>query len=101
MPLRKIILAPDSFKETLTAAEAAAAMAEGVRRANPSIIAHECPIGDGGEGHALSIDFPPAESTVRVTNPKRSGEWCERQNDVAQNVSPRGSDASVLGSVSP
>lgn len=71
MPLRKIILAPDSFKETLTAAEAAAAMAEGVRRANPSIIAHECPIGDGGEGtmDAIVVACGGECRNIRVTGP--------------------------------
>lgn len=46
----KILLAPDSFKESLTAARAAQAMAAGVRRADPSIAVDSCPIGDGGGG---------------------------------------------------
>lgn len=55
MPLRKIILAPDSFKETLSSADVAAAMAVGVARVSNSIIAHQCPIGDGGEGTMEAI----------------------------------------------
>ncbi len=50
MMRRKIILAPDSFKETLPAAEVAEAMAAGVRRVSREVAAEECPIGDGGEG---------------------------------------------------
>ena len=52
---RTIILAPDSFKETLATAEVAAAMAEGVARVSDSIIARQCPIGDGGEGTMEAI----------------------------------------------
>lgn len=50
MPLRKIILAPAAFKESLSAVDVARAMAEGVHRASSSIVAIECPIADGGEG---------------------------------------------------
>ena len=46
----KIVCAPDSFKETLSAAEAAGAMARGVRDANRRAVADQCPVGDGGEG---------------------------------------------------
>ena len=46
----KILLAPDKFKGCLTAAQVARAMAEGVRRVDPSIEVDECPMADGGEG---------------------------------------------------
>jgi glycerate kinase len=50
----KIICAPDSFKETLSATAAANAMARGARRAagqwNRDIEIDACPVGDGGEG---------------------------------------------------
>lgn len=46
----KIVCAPDSFKECLTAIEVAQAMAAGVRKADPAIECDVCPIGDGGEG---------------------------------------------------
>jgi len=45
-----ILLAPDSFKGSLSAAEAAHAMAEGVRRACPSADLTLLPVADGGEG---------------------------------------------------
>ncbi|MCQ4121060.1 glycerate kinase [Rhodococcus tibetensis] len=46
-----VVIAPDSFKGSLTAAEVAAAMAEGVRTAlGPHAIIVECPLADGGEG---------------------------------------------------
>ena len=46
----KVICAPDSFKESLTAADAAAAMARGIRRVMPDAEMDLCPIADGGEG---------------------------------------------------
>lgn len=45
---RRFLLAPDSFKGTFAASEAAAAMARGVRAAGGE--ADECPLADGGEG---------------------------------------------------
>lgn len=46
----KIVIAPDSFKESLGAAEAAAALAEGVIAACPSASVDLCPMADGGGG---------------------------------------------------
>lgn len=45
-----LLIAPDSFKGSLSAAEAAHAMAEGVRRACPSADLTLLPVADGGEG---------------------------------------------------
>lgn len=45
-----ILVAPDSFKETLTAAAAAEAIAAGIRRIGSAITIDLCPIADGGEG---------------------------------------------------
>jgi glycerate kinase len=46
----KIILAPDSFKGSLSAPQAAAAMAAGIRRVLPEAEIVEIPVADGGEG---------------------------------------------------
>jgi glycerate kinase len=51
----KVICAPDSFKESLTAVQAAAAMMAGVRRAVPQAEVDRCPVGDGGEGTLESL----------------------------------------------
>ena len=48
-PMR-ILIAPDKFKGSLTAAEAAAAIAEGALRVYPEAVATQFPIADGGEG---------------------------------------------------
>lgn len=50
----KVICAPDSFKGSMTAIEAAEAMAAGIRKAVPDAIIDCCPIADGGEG-SLSV----------------------------------------------
>lgn len=46
----KIVIAPDSFKESLSAAGVASALARGLRQALPAADIRECPLGDGGEG---------------------------------------------------
>jgi glycerate kinase len=46
----KIVVAPNSFKGSLSAAEAAAAIARGVRESLPDAEVVEVPVADGGEG---------------------------------------------------
>src|SRR4029077_1509100 len=46
----KIIVAPNSFKGSLSASQAAAAIARGVREARPEAEVVEIPVADGGEG---------------------------------------------------
>ncbi|GAB2793245.1 glycerate kinase [Halomonas shantousis] len=46
----KIVIAPDSYKDALSARDAAAAIAEGLGRVLPLSALHLCPMGDGGEG---------------------------------------------------
>jgi len=46
----KFVLAPDSFKESMTAAEAARAMAAGIARVSPDAECDLVPMADGGEG---------------------------------------------------
>lgn len=45
-----ILLCPDSFKDALSAEQAAKAMAKGVLNAAPHAQTHCCPLADGGEG---------------------------------------------------
>jgi glycerate kinase len=53
----KFILAPDSFKESMTAHAAALAMQRGVRRAVPEAESVLLPIADGGEGTLDTLLF--------------------------------------------
>jgi glycerate 2-kinase len=46
----KFVIAPDSFKESIGAPEAAAAIGRGIRRVFPDALCDLCPIADGGEG---------------------------------------------------
>jgi glycerate kinase len=67
----KVICAPDSYKECLSAEEAAAAMAEGVRRVLPHAEVDLCPVADGGEGtvDALVAALGGDYRESRVTGP--------------------------------
>lgn len=47
---RRYLIAPDKFKGSLSAPEAAAAIAAGIRRIHPDAVLDLCPIADGGEG---------------------------------------------------
>jgi glycerate kinase len=46
----RILIAPDKFKGSLTAVEAAAAIAEGALRVYPDAVTTQFPVADGGEG---------------------------------------------------
>lgn len=46
----KLVIAPDSFKESLSAQDVASAIARGWRTVYPDADIHLCPMADGGEG---------------------------------------------------
>jgi glycerate kinase len=50
-----ILLAPDSFKESMTAKEVCEAMERGIKKANSSITCVHVPMADGGEGTMQSL----------------------------------------------
>jgi glycerate kinase len=45
-----VVIAPDKFKGSLTAAQAAHAMALGLKRGDPTLTTVQCPVADGGDG---------------------------------------------------
>lgn len=62
-----VLLAPDKFKGSLTAAEVAAALADGIRRVAPGVDVRQAPVADGGDGTvaaALASGFQPVPVTV-------------------------------------
>lgn len=68
----RVVLAPDSFKGTADAADVAAALARGWRRARPRDELVELPQADGGEGtlDAIASAVPGAERRhLEVTGP--------------------------------
>src|SRR3989440_2136686 len=54
-PVLKVVVAPNSFKGTLTATEAAAAIARGVREVFPQAEVVEVPVADGGDGTVQAL----------------------------------------------
>lgn len=71
MESMKIVIAPDSFKGSLTARQAADAIERGVRRATPDVDIISIPMADGGEGtvRALVDATGGRLIPVRVTGP--------------------------------
>lgn len=66
----RVLIAPDKFKGSLTAAEAADRIAAGVRRAAPAVGTEVMPVADGGEGTvdaAVAAGF--ARRVLEVTGP--------------------------------
>ncbi|KHF39152.1 glycerate kinase [Halalkalibacter okhensis] len=53
--MKKIVIAPDSFKESLTALQAANAIEEGLKEVLPNIEYVKVPMADGGEGTVQSL----------------------------------------------
>lgn len=67
----KIVIAPDSFKESMTAQEVANAMEKGIHNVLPHAVTVKIPLADGGEGTSdvLSYHLQATERTVHVTGP--------------------------------
>ena len=63
----RVLVAPDKFKGSLTALEAAQAMERGIRRAAPNARVVLCPMADGGEGTVEAMTNVPGGQTVTVT----------------------------------
>ena len=67
----KIVIAPDSFKESLTAEGVAEAIKRGFQQSIVDVECLLCPVGDGGEGtvdairHSLDLE----EKWIKVTGP--------------------------------
>lgn len=62
-----VVIAPDKFKGSLSAAEAAERIAAGIRRAAPGTEVRTLPVADGGEGTvlaALAAGYRRVEATV-------------------------------------
>ena len=67
-PSPLVVVAPDKFKGSLSAADAAAALGRGLRRGLPAARVVEHPIADGGEGSVemvLAHGFRPVSREVR------------------------------------
>src|SRR5690625_1196738 len=75
----KIVIAPDAFKESMTAFDVAGAMGSGVRKVIPDATIHKMPIADGGEGtvETLLDALGGKKITETVTGPLGEPMTCE------------------------
>ncbi|VLT18444.1 glycerate kinase-family protein [Streptococcus pneumoniae] len=67
----KIVIAPDSFKESLTAQQVAEAIKRGFQQSIADVECLLCPVGDGGEGtvDAIRHSLDLKEKWIQVTDP--------------------------------
>jgi glycerate kinase len=85
----KVLVVPDKFKGTLTAAAAAEAMARGWRKARPQDQLDLLPMSDGGDGFgevvsALLQASPQTVKTVDAAHsPRHATWWWERKTKTA------------------
>lgn len=68
-----VLIAPDGFTGTLTATQAAEAMAAGWRRSAPDDLLTLCPLSDGGPGFVDVLAAATSGRTVAVTVPGPRG----------------------------
>ena len=69
--MKTFILAPDSFKESMTAEQACAAMQRGIKNIIPDAVCIHVPMADGGEGtvDALLTSLAGQKVEFEVTGP--------------------------------
>ncbi|MDN5898921.1 MAG: glycerate kinase [Brachybacterium sp.] len=81
-----VLLAPDKFKGTLTAAQVVDSLRRGIAQTAPRLRVLSCPIADGGDGTidaALAAGFTARTTTVTgPTGRPRAARWAQRE-DVA------------------
>jgi glycerate kinase len=84
----KILIAPDSFKGSVSSPEAARAIERGLRRVRPDIEVAAIPMADGGEGttqallHSVGGELIPAAVTDPLGNPI-TAHWARLNTGVA------------------
>lgn len=103
----RILLAPDSFKETLANIEVVEAMAEACQRLWPKCELDHCPMADGGEGtlHALQAPWGLSRRSCVVRGPLQdqsrvSAQWAQGAADSGRGVVEL-AEAAGLGLVDP
>ena len=85
----RVILAPDKFKGSLSAAEAVARLAAGLRRSVPGIAIASVPVADGGEGTVDAVVAAAGFRRLRVFVPGPTG------RPVAASLAVRGETAVI------
>lgn len=67
LPLRRILVAPSGFKESLDASAVAQAISAGVRKAVPGVRVLSVPVADGGEGTTAALAEATGGRVVPMT----------------------------------
>ncbi len=81
----RVLIAPDSFKGSLTSVQVARALADGWHRARPGDDLHLAPLADGGEGTLVAIEaaggwqWREADATDPLGRPIRA-RWLRRDD---------------------
>src|SRR5688500_15820501 len=88
----RVLIAPDKFKGSLTAAQAADAIARGVRETLPNSELDLCPVADGGEG---TVDALVAATGGRIERRRVTGPLPWMKVDAAFGVLGDGKTAVV------
>lgn len=68
----RVLVAPDKFKGSLTAAEVASAVAQGLADVHPALAVQCLPVADGGDGTvdaAVAMRLPPGAGRRRAGRP--------------------------------
>lgn len=83
-----IVVAPDSFKESLSAADAATAIKQGILDASPGATVYCIPMADGGEGTVVAIAQSTnsqliESNTVNALGQAIKAQWALVDNDTA------------------
>jgi len=73
----RVLVAPDKFRGTLTADEAAVAIADGWSRVRPHDVVERCPVADGGEGTMATLLGALGGEEVAATVPGPLGRSVE------------------------
>jgi glycerate kinase len=73
--MARVLLAPDKFKGTLSGAEVAASLAEGIRSRRPTVEVVAVPVADGGDGSLAAFEAVGFERSTCVAARTRSWSW--------------------------
>lgn len=89
----KVVVAPDKFKGSLSAVEAARAMAEGIKDAEPAAVVVLCPMADGGEG---TVEAVAAATGAQVREEEVSGPLPDQRAKARWALLPEGAPGTSL-----
>jgi len=79
--MKTFILAPDSFKESMTAEQACASMQRGILRAMPDAQCIHVPMADGGEGTVDALIAALAGERIACASADQNLFWLSRRGE--------------------